>query len=640
MAKLEDNELVGALANARDWVDAGQLARMFRVTPKTVYNHVRRINEQAASPVIESSARGYLFVGNELSAKVGTQEEKGNRADAILGRLLGPSSPLNIYDLADELHIADSTLQTELRNMREETSRFGIKIERKRDMISLSGSERDKRRLINHLITSQGSEGFAAFASSQLLNNTYESISLIGLVSTVLKERGLTCNDYGINNIVLHLTVMIDRLRQGQTVDDDTPQPGQDAGSAWHASEEICSAISAMYKINTAKPEIYYLALTIALNTKGSEEGEGLRNSVTDYLSADEIEQTREIVAALEQAYCLEPFDDAFETRLALHFHDLRKRAESGTYARNPLVARTKSAYPLVYDMAVFVANEFSTHYHLSVNEHEIAFLAFHIGGYFENNLLDTSRITCTLLYIGYHEMHLAALERINKVFGGEIVVTNVSSVSACNLSEVSTDLVLSPVPVNAPHARTTLIVKPILTNEDLDDIRTALDTILAQKRSTRMQEAVRQYLRPDLFRRNYYVASRNDMIRDLARDCVVKGLCNEDFFEDVLRREAMSSTAIGNQVAIPHSLAVPTRVPFFSVVVNDKPMEWDDQRVSLVVLIGINKNSRSSFRILFDDVLAILSKPANIAVLLECKDYDDFISRLEGLLSKRHESA
>lgn len=639
MAKLVDNELLEALTNAREWVDAGHLAKMFRVTPKTVYNHVRRINEAKGDTLIESSARGYRLRDGDLSGTATPHDNKGSRADAILGRLLGPSTPVNMYDLADELHVADSTLQAELRRVRDEVSRFGIEIERKRDMISLSGSERDKRRLINHLITSQGSKGFAAFASSQLLNNTYESLSLVGLVSSILKDRGLVCNDYGINNIVLHLTVMIDRLRQGQTVDDEPPQPGTDAGSAWHASEEICAATSNMYGISTAKPEVYYLALTIALNTKDTEETEGLRESVTSYLSADEIERTREIVAALEQAYCLEPFDDTFETRLALHFHDLRKRAESGTYARNPLVARTKSAYPLVYDMSVFVANEFGKHYGLPVNEDEIAFLAFHIGGYFENNLLDTSRITCTLLYIGYHEMHLSAIDRINKVFGGEIAVTNVSSVSGCDLTEISSDLVLSPVPVHVPHARVTLIVNPILTNEDLNAIRSALDSILSQKRSGRMREVIRQYLRPDLFRRNHYAASRADMIRDLASDCVEKGLCDQDFYEDVLRREDMSSTAVGNQVAIPHSLAAPTRVPFFSVVVNGKPMEWGDQRVSMVLLIGISKNSRSSFRVLFDDILAILSRPANIAVLLECTDYDDFVARLEGLLSKRREN-
>lgn len=639
MARLVDSELLDTLAGTNEWVEAGQLAEMFRVTPRTIYNHIRRINSTHDGTVIESSRQGYRLITKELADKATTNNNEGNRGDAILGHLLGPSAPINMYDLADELHMADSTLQVELHRVRAKVSKFGIEIEQHRNMLSLKGSEHSKRRLINHLITSQGSKGFSVFASSQLLNSTYKSIDLIELVSKTLRDKGLSCNDYGLNNIVLHLTVMIDRLRQGQTVDSSTLASNADGEVAWTASKEICAAISDVYRIRASESEVYYLALTITLNTQEMQEANSMRDSLLSYLSPEEIEQTRSIVSTLEQTYCLDPFDDTFETRLALHFHDLKKRAASGTYIRNPLATRTKMAYPLVYDMAVFVANEFGKCNGITINEDEIAFLAFHIGGYFENNLLDTSRITCTLLYIGYHEMHLSALDRINKVFDGKIAITNISSVSGCNLSEIASDLVLSPVPVQTPNARAVLIVNPILTDEDLDNIREALDAILSAKRAARMEDAIRQYLRPELFRKNHYVASRNEMIHDLTDVCVSKGLCNESFYEDVLRREGMSSTAIGNQVAIPHSLTALTREPFFSVVVNDRPMKWGEQRVSMVILIGISTNSRSSFRVLFDDMLAILGKPSNVAVLLGSGSYDDFVSRLEGLLTKQHEN-
>lgn len=124
MAKLVDNELLEALTNAREWVDAGHLAKMFRVTPKTVYNHVRRINEAKGDTLIESSARGYRLRDGDLSGTATPHDNKGSRADAILGRLLGPSTPVNMYDLADELHVADSTLQAELRRVRDEVSRL------------------------------------------------------------------------------------------------------------------------------------------------------------------------------------------------------------------------------------------------------------------------------------------------------------------------------------------------------------------------------------------------------------------------------------------------------------------------------------------------------------------------------------
>lgn len=56
-------------------------------------------------------------------------------------------------------------------------------------------------------------------------------------------------------------------------------------------------------------------------------------------------------------------------------------------YAKNPMTNKIKATYPLIYDIAVFIAQELNHDYNITLTEDEITFIAFHIGAYFENNV-------------------------------------------------------------------------------------------------------------------------------------------------------------------------------------------------------------------------------------------------------------
>jgi len=75
-----------------------------------------------------------------------------------------------------------------------------------------------------------------------------------------------------------------------------------------------------------------------------------------------------------------------------------------------------------------------------------------------------------------------------------------------------------------------------------------------------------------------------------------------------VLDREKFSPTSFGNGVAIPHSMNASTARSFLSVVVNDKPMAWGTQKVSLI-------------------------DPAKVTQLTRSNTYDEFAGRLNDMI-------
>ena len=117
-------------------------------------------------------------------------------------------------------------------------------------------------------------------------------------------------------------------------------------------------------------------------------------------------------------------------------------------------------------------------------------------------------------------------------------------------------------------------------------------------------------------------------------QECVQLGLCNENYVREVLEREQLSSTSFRNGVAVPHSLNINANQSFLSVVINNEEMDWGENKVSVIVMIGTSRKDREAFKLIFDELIAVLYEPENIRELLKCRTYKDFIETLATLIT------
>ena len=69
--------------------------------------------------------------------------------------------------------------------------------------------------------------------------------------------------------------------------------------------------------------------------------------------------------------------------------------------------------------MAVYFAHRFAQIYHIEVSEDEIAFIAFHIGSYLENNKQSREHATLSLIHIWRKEL-------LHWIWKGVIVMTRI----------------------------------------------------------------------------------------------------------------------------------------------------------------------------------------------------------------------
>ncbi len=72
-------------------------------------------------------------------------------------------------------------------------------------------------------------------------------------------------------------------------------------------------------------------------------------------------------------------------------------------------------------------------------------------------------------------------------------------------------------------------------------------------------------------------------------------------FLKDVLSRESISTTGIGNGIAIPHGKSANVLETTAAIGRCDKPIEWeslDDKPVNFIVLLAVNENDRTGVHV------------------------------------------
>lgn len=633
-----EESLIKALEKAGNWIEASYLADMLGVTTRTIRNRIKKINNLSSSPIVESSYRGYRLAKStkQPNKKNTSINDDESRTDQLLRLLISTDEPLVIYDLADKFCISDATIESDLRRVRDSIRLFDLKIIRHRDTVLLQGSEENKRRLIGCMLATESPVGFTTFTGEGIVRGGYDLPWLTGIVTQSLTSQGLHADDYGVNNIVMHLVVTIDRIEKGRTLPKENKRdhdlfdtPG------FTAAQLICSRISSKFNISMNDEEIAYFALILSSNSSGKNYSFNSKNQLEDFINQSDIELAQAIVAKLEQVYHLEPFDYEFLTHIAIHLHGILQRVPNGVFAKNPLSNRIKETYPLVYDMAAFFATEISAQTGLSLNEDEVSFLAFHIGAYFDREKPESESVSCAFLYLDYHDLHRQSINRIQTEFGRNLSIDTVMPVTSCNPVELSNELIITPVEINSPHSGRTVIVNPILTNTDMDAIKKATDAILARRRGTQAFGLIKRFLVKSLFHEELYAATKEELIRTIVKTCSSVGFCEENYAKEVLEREVLSPTAFSNRVAMPHSMSASTERSFLSVVINQKPMDWDGQKVNIIMLMGLSEHDRASFRILFDSLIQVLSEPANVTRLIKSKNYEEFSELLNEMIMR-----
>lgn len=627
------NDILQYLRKEGEWVESKTLADNFKVSTRTIRNYIRKINTRANQTIVLSSYHGYKLDNKSTIDVSKVSDTLENRYDYIIRRLLC-CNEIDSYDLADELCISDSTLDLDIRKCKNILSQYNLQLKKHRNILSLSGMEQDKRKFMNKLISNENVNDFIHSYNEMLTDEAdIDYLVLCQQLHDIFTEEGLFVNDYELNNIAVHIMVVIIRIRTSKSILEDVKLSKIIDTHDYRVSLRIKKMLDKFYSVHMNEAELYYLTLLILSNSSTIDDTFVNMDNIYQYIEEEYINISKDIIKQLNEAYHLDDFDETFFIKFSIHIKNLCFRLKHHYHVQNPLSVKIKKEYPLVYDMAVFVAKELSTFGFDKISDDEIAFIAFHIGAYLENTKNCEDSCSCCFIYTDYHDMHEKCMKEIIRIFGNRIHIQKVLSYR--HIQQVThCDLIISMSEISEYITLPFVCVGPFLSKSDIKSIDDKLISIEKNKNKKAVGEYLRKFVGEQLFYKEVYTNSIEEMIKKLCSKCCQMGLCDKDYVYKVMEREKMSSTSFPNRVAVPHSLLHSSEHSFLSIVINEKPMMWNQYDVNLIILIGFGKDDQEIFSHLFDQLIAALYEQSNVDRLLRCKTYDEFICNLEKILT------
>ena len=215
----KQNQLVQTLLDQNQQLNATQLANSLGVSVRTVHNYINAVNAQYQDAIV-STPTGYRIAPAMAQQMLHQSpndipQNAQDRCTYILNRLVQKGGSLNLYDLCEEIYISATTFHSLMGKMRRLTREYDLSLAVSGDTVTLTGSERNKRRLLSGLLYH---ESASAFTSTDSLQAAFPSIDIEKIradVMDVLNENHYFINDYSLLNLLLHIAIAINRVQNG-----------------------------------------------------------------------------------------------------------------------------------------------------------------------------------------------------------------------------------------------------------------------------------------------------------------------------------------------------------------------------------------------------------------------------------------
>lgn len=597
------------------------------MSARSVRKYVLTLNMEADAQLIVTSHRGYSVderIWRQLNADepaARTVETPMERLYYIARRLVEHADGEDVYDLAEMLFVSDSTVEGDLSKVRVLLAEYALELQRIRSRVRIVGSERDQRRLVRQLLL-ESARGVSAAslttALSQFQRIDFRELTL--WLRETLDQHGLTTQEYALHDLALHVGIAVARIMDGHTREHIDQAPRNPQVNA--AAVELADRIERAHTVVVSAVERAELARLILTRTGSAAAGAAAVGD--EYLTL-----VQSTLRDLSDRFMLDIDDDTFVINLSLHVRNLVARARSGATARNPLSRPFKQDHPLIHELAVFVADAIERSTGITMDEDEIVFIAFHLGGYLQRTLESSGQVRIVCVAPHYYTTSDEFTRRIQSRLGDTAAVVSTITTLDYDWCSLDADVVVTSTPLPRGIPATVLEVSPVPSAADLDAVDDAVRAARSTKSGERIRWALTDLIDPRLFTRRTHI-SKDEAISLMAAQLQTEGIVGPRFAEEVRDRERLSSTAFGGSIAVPHSMTMTANRTAISILVSEQPIDWAGSPVHLVALFALSPTGRQTFRDVLDDFITTLGDPPRIARIVKAStSYDAFTDAL-----------
>ena len=636
MTRARQDRLLTLLMRDGDWMTAATAADALGVTPRSVRSYVTAVNGRIpGGTAIESGPQGYR-AGPDAVAALRADSDAGtprDRLHTLVRALLDAHDGIDVYETADMLFVSPATIEADLARVRGLLGGTELTLERSGSRARLRGTEAAQRRLLSRLAHDEMDAGSFDL---EALRRTLGAGSLgaeafrpfkTELVSG-LGELGYFVNELGIADVVMHIAIAADRVARDRGLEaaaDDDP-----------ARSEIGALIDRLSQshlgVQLGAGDRSHLA-TLVL-TRVVAPGAGPVDRARDRLDPEVESVVREVVESAASEFLVDIAHEDFVLRLALHVQNLRQRARAQAWSRNPLTRSLKSTYPMIFDVAVYMASGLAERLDIPLMDDEIAYIAMHVGGRLERSRRADQLLTATIVCPGYYELHELLRSSVSRSLGQAVEVVGVETRVDPDWSGIQTDLVLTTIDPPTPGERIVRI-QPFLTEADVERVQAAAGRVRRGRRLGRLRAELERYFSPVAFVRGLDAEGGEEaVIRRLGGLLVEQGIIDEGYVQRTIEREKLSSTAFTDALAVPHAIGMTATRTAIAIGIAEPSIPWGEGRVQVVAFTAFSESDRAAFQTVFEQFVEVFSERDSVQrIVRRGTDFPAFLDELVAVI-------
>ncbi len=634
--------LVDALGHADGWTTASELADRLGVTTRTIRNYAAQAN--SGGVIVESGPAGYRLDRAAWASRAAPARRDSSpqvRAARVIRSLIDATDGLDVHETAAANHVSDSTFEADLGRVRARLDGTGLTLVRQGPHITLEGPETARRRLLGALFRDEQARGMLEL--DQLRAAFPEVSEFRTALVAGLADAGYAPNEYGLNDVLLHTAIALDRVATNHPLDEGEAPAAQTASSdvtaplaasaapapdapAGPLAELLARLVDEHFGTSVGPADLAHLTRLLetraATRTTAAAQADAPGRPISP-----RVPLVRRIVASASAAYLVDLDDEDFIDRLALHVDNLVARASTSNLSRNPLTASIKAAYPLIYELAVYIASELARTEGIAVDDDEIAYIAMHVGAYLDQRRSRGEVVRVAVSAPAYHDVHTALAARIRSAVDDEVEVL------APGDEAERADVLVAVIEPSSPVERLVLVA-PFPTEVDLERVRAEIARVRRARRRARLAASLSRYIAPELFVRGLRGLDRDAAIRMLGDRMISAGVIDRSYVEGALERERLSSTAFTEHLAVPHAMTMTARRTAIAIAIDDVPIDWGGASVNVVALIAFAESGRAEFQEVFDQFVEAFSERENVhRLVVGAMDYPGLLAELSRLM-------
>jgi lichenan operon transcriptional antiterminator len=612
------------------FLTADHFVEKFQVSMRTVQSDIKKIREHLATTryaeLISVASKGSQLIIKDYTAfqvniqqkEIISESNQSDRVRKLCVLLLNQKRPINRQKILDQLFIASSTLNMDLKEADKLLSNYQLSVERKRNSgIFISGNEYDKRKCLlklGHLDIHQGQ------SSMETEESFRQEIEMV-LVSVLLKHH-FHISETLFQNLIVHIEMAIKRMKSGFYIGSDEFGGITDFDSEMEVSTEIFQRLAERSYFKVSQEEILNLAIYI----KGKSDYEN-----DDYISE---EVNTFILHALKEIN--EKFDIDFRQEidlrisLALHLMPLLTRIEYNIQNENKLLDQIKQSFPLGFDIAAYMCMLLQNTIDKKIEEGEIAYLAIYFNQYLAkyNDISGKKRI---LIITSLKRSESILLrQRFATWFSNEITILTLVNTHEVGFLDIEDyDVIFTTEQTELTDKMGAILISFFPSEQEYSKIKLAIDGFNDKFEIVNLFDEA-------LFRYGHFT-NKKEVLDKICSISVSK--VGDKVFqlrEAVELREEIGSSYFGNGIALPHPINPILAETFVSVILLKNELDWDSDgnKVHLVMLVAIEKNNAKVFQ-LWNYLAKIIQEKGFVDRVIKNPTFENFRENLSQLLDE-----